>query len=387
MRINRSFIFFSSCFLLFHGGSAFAQATAGDRPLLYAGFAFTGNFANRDLLYPHTAALSAKKPGFIDDILTAKVRSHPDLLKRLSLGLGSDKEDVTSVACALVQENVEIQRIDGKYVVIAFLQANVLGFNRASSSIVASYPLRMRFTRTRNSEPSQADLRSIIQEAYTSTNPAENLIDQWLNKLENTKFKYGAGKYLRVSDISVAPEAEAVLQQSGVNLAAFKNRTANLLEAELADKANVPVVPNLVGEVGNKMALRFENAQSIQIPLPDPDYAVNFLVRGFASTTTESAGTFTDVYRSKASLAIKLPETGKTYIDEQVYDTRFVTRPKNSEIQFSKWEQYNKSLQSLLSALSKQLVNPDDGWLKEHAARQIDAKPAFLQVKQLFQEL
>jgi hypothetical protein len=33
------------------------------------------------------------------------------------------------------------------------------------------------------------------------------------------------------------------------------------------------------------------------------------------------------------------------------------------------------------------LVNPVDEWLKEHAARNLEAKTAFLQVKQLFQEL
>jgi hypothetical protein len=355
--------------------------------LLYAGFAFAGNYANRDFLYPHTAALSAKRPGFIDEIMTSKLRARPELLKRLSLAKGNTKEDVTSVACALVQENIEIQRIDGKYVVVVLMQANVLGFNRASNAIVASFPLRMRFTRTRDSEPTPGELQSIIQEMYTSTNPSENLIEQWINKLEKAKFKYGAKKYLRVIDVSLTPEAQAELQEAGINLRAFENKTANLLEAELADKANVPIVPNSEGEVGNKMSLRFENAEDLSIRLPDPDYAVKFLVRGFATKTTESTGTYTDIYRSKATLTITLPETGKVYIDEQVYDTRFVTRPKSGGVQFVKWEQFNKSIQVLLADIGKQLVNPDDEWLKEHAARKLEAKPAFLQVKQLFQEL
>lgn len=373
--------------ILTHGIPSWAQANTDDRPLVYSGFAFSGNAANRDLLYPYTAALTVKNPGFIDELLTAKLKTRPDLLKRVSLGKATGKEDVTSVACALVQENIETQRIDGRFVVIVLLQANVLGFNRASNSVVASYPLRMRFTRTKDSEPSKEELQAFIKEAYTSANPVENILDQWLNRLEKARFKYGGVKYLRVSDVSVAPEAESVLQQSGINVAAFKYKTANLLEGELADKANVPIVPNTVGEIGHKMALRFADAQSITLELPEPDYAVNFLVRGFASASSESIGTITDIYRSKATLSIQLPETGKFYIDEQVYDTRFVTRPKDSKMQFDKWEQYNKSLQVLIGALSKQVVNPEDEWLKEHASRKADAKPAFLQVKQLFQEL
>ncbi len=387
MKIRLILYFAISVFLLSHFGGVQAQAVNADRPLLYAGFAFAGNYAHRDDLYPLTSALSAKKPGFIDKILATKIRARPEILRRLMLGKGNSKEDITSVACALVQESIEVQKINGKYVVVVLMQANVLGFNRASSAVVASYPLRMRFTRTRDNEPTRAELEAIVEEAYTSPNPSENFADQWISKLEKTRFRYGAVKYLRVTDVAVGPEAEAVLQQVGINRAAFENKTANLLEAELADKANVPIVPNSEGEVGNKMSLRFDNAESIGISLPEPDYGVKFVVRGFASATTESAGAYTDIYRSKGTLTITLPVTGKVYIDEQLYDTRFVTRPKSGDVQFAKWDQFNKSLQVLISDLAKQLVNPDDEWLKEHAARKADARPAFLQVKQLFQEL
>ena len=378
----------SALFLMFASALTFAQDVSGNKPLVYAGYAFAGNYDNRESLYPFSSALIEKTPGFIDILMLEKLRTRPELLKRLSLDKADIKQDLTSVACALVQENVEIQRIDGKYLVVVLMQANVLGFNRASNSVVASHPLRMRFSRMRDSEPSRSELQTIVEEAYTSTNPAENLLDQWLIKLEKARFKAGATKYLRVSDIGVDPEAEDVLKQSGVNLAAFKNRTANLLEASLSENSGVPIVPNTVGEtIGNKMAMRFASAEAFSIALPDPDYAVSFVVRGFASKTTEGAGSFTDIYRAKGTLTIKLPDTGKTFIDEQLYDTRFVVRPKNSLVQFSTWDQYNKTLQQLIFVLGKQLVSTEDEWLKEHAARKTDAKAAFLQVKQLFQEL
>ena len=365
-----------------------AADVADSRPLVYAGFAFAGNYGNRDFLYPHSAALLEKKPGFVDDLILEKLGSNPALHKRISLDIADIKQDVTSVACALVQENIEIQQIDGNYLVIVLMQANVLGFNRATNSIVASHPLRMRFTRTRPAKPNQSELQAIIHEAYTSTNPAENLLDQWLLKLAQAKFKTGATKYLRVTDVGLTQEAETNLQQAGVNPAAFKNKTANLLEASLSDKSGVPIVPNAVGEaIGNKMALRFASAEAFSISLPEPDYSVSLLIRGFASAKTETANSLTDIYRAKATFSIKLPDTGKTYIDEQIYDTLFVTRPKNSTLQLSTWEQYNKTIQSLINSIGKQFVNPDDEWLKEHAARKIDAKPAFLLVKQLFQEL
>lgn len=387
VKFGGTFSFLLHLMILLVSGSTYAQQ-ASSRPLVFAGFAFSGDYDKRAFLYPHSAALIEKSPSFVDDLILEKFRARPNLLNRFSLDKADLKQDITSIACALVQENVEIQRIDGKYLVIVLMQANVLAFNRISNSVVASYPLRMRFSRTRNSEPSRAELLEIVSEAFTSLNPSENLLDQWLIKLENTKFRSGATKYLRVNQIDVSSEAETVIQQAGMNLAAFKNRTANLLEAALADKSGIPIVPNTVGEViGNKMALRFSSAEAFSITLPEPDYAVSFLIRGFASKTTENAVAFTDIYRAKATFTIKLPDTGKIYIDEQLYDTKFVTRPKSTDLQFSAWDQYNKTLQSLINLLGMQLVNPDDDWLKEHAARTTEAKPAFLKVKQLFQEL
>jgi hypothetical protein len=40
-----------------------------------------------------------------------------------------------------------------------------------------------------------------------------------------------------------------------------------------------------------------------------------------------------------------------------------------------------------MAELGKQLTNPDEKWLNEHASRRLEAKPAFLNVKKLFQEL
>lgn len=367
---------------------AIAQESAIQAKLLYAGFAFSGNYSNRSSLYPFTSALIDKNPAFVDDLIRQKLNTQPELLNKLSLQKADIKEDLTSVACALVQESIEVQKIDGKNLVVVLMQANVMGFNRATNSIVASYPLRMRFSRMLDSEPTPSDLEAIVRDAYTSKNPSENILDQWLIKLKATNFKSGATKYLRVSDVIVEPEAEAVLQQSSVNLAAFKNQTANLLEASLADKSNVPIVPNTVGEaIGNKIALRFASAEALNIALPDPDYAVSFVIRGFASKKTESQGSYTDIYRAKATIGIKLPESGTTYIDEQIYDTLFVTRPKSSNIQLTDWHQYLKSLQSLIHSLGTQLNGPEDDWLKDHAARAVDSKSAFLKVKKLFQEL
>ena len=371
-------------------GSSWADEK-DNRPLLYAGFAFAGNYDYRNELYPYTSEIVEQYPvGYIDGLIRNKLKNHPGVMRRITLEQGDTNKDLNSVAMALVQESVEIQEIEGKFLVIVLMQANVLAFNAESKSLVASHPIRMRFSRLRNANPSRADIKSIVLEAYTSANPNENILDQWLVKFEKTKFNSGARKYLRINDISFSPEAESLIHLQKVNINAYKNQLGNLLEASIADKSNVPIIPNTVGEaIGNKMPLRFSNAEAFEIDLPDADYAISFLVRGFAATKTESASSFTDIYRTKATITIKLNGYGQEniYFDEQLYDTLFINRPKQSGLRLSDWSQYQKSLQSLVLSLGKQFIAVENEWLENHAAKGIKARPAFDQVKKLFMEI
>ena len=370
-------------------GLTSAQTGQTDPSLLFAGFAFSGNFGHRQDLYRYSAEIAEKdNGGQLDDLLRGKLLARPQLVSRVSLQKSDGKRDMTSVAFALVQENVEIQKVDGKYWVLVTLQANVLAFNRATSSVVASYPLRMRFTRVRQTIPTSSELKAMVMEAYTSMNANENIFDQWLNKFEKIKLKSGATKYLRVTDVNITPEAERVMQSAGVSISAVKNQVANFLEAAITEKSGVPIVPNAVGEaIGSKMPLRFADASALTLTLPEEDYAITFSLRDFVSKKIEKQEYFQDIFRPKVSITIKLPASGRTYMDENLYNTLIVTRPKQADVQIKDWDQYFKTLQDLISQLGRQLSSPDDEWLKEHAARALEAKPSFLQSKQLLQEL
>lgn len=360
-----------------------------DKPMVFSGYAFAGNFSDRQHLYPHSAGIvEMEQTGYLDELLRARLQAKPQLASRVSMAKADGQTDVNSVAFALVQENVELQKLEGKFWVIIVMQANVLAFNSASKSVVASYPLRMRFTRVREIMPTDSEIKSMVMEAYTSKNPDENIFDQWLNKLDKVKLKSGATKYIRVTDISATPEAEKVMHEAGVISAAIKSQVANLLEAAISEKAGVSIVPNTMGEaIGSKMPIRFANAASFNLTLPVADYAVSFTLRDFVSKRIEKAEYFQDIYRPKANITIKLPDTGKIYVDENVYHTLFVTHPKQARLEIRDWDQYFKTLQGLIAQLATQLANPEDEWLKEHASRALEAKVGFQQTKQLFQEL
>ncbi len=366
-----------------------ALAAETEPPLLYSGFAFSGDFQNRDRLYPITAQISRDRNGtFLDEILRQKVMARPALASRLKLDLTDGKQDISSVAFALVNENVETQKVDGKLWVIVTLQANVLAFNRSSNSLVASYPLRVRSARVRETMPNAAELQAMVRDVYTTSNTGENIFDQWLNRLETIKLRKGARKYLRVTGVTMTPQAESIVKASGKDATSIKNQTANFLEAAVAEAGGIPIVPNSVGEaIGSKMAYRFANGSDLQLTLPDPDYSLTFEIRDFVSKKIEKPSYFQDIYRVKATVELKQPDLEQVILNEGVYDTAIITRPKQADVQLADWDQYYKTLQSLIQQVGKQMTHVDDAWLKDNASRESAAKPAFENTNQLIQKL
>lgn len=379
--------------LLLIGLSGVANATAPEPsdppPFVYAGFAFCGDFANRESLYPLSAELAAQDSGqFLDVKLRDKLKQRPELSSRMVTGSADPRQVSTAVAFALVQETTETQRIEGKYWAIGLLQANVLAFDPESGSLVASYPLRMRMAHALDHPPARADFRTMIESAYTALDPHTNIFDQWVTRLATLRLRNGATRYLRVTDVSLTPEAEAVIRSAAHSPEAIRNQVANFLEGAIAEGAGVPLVPNSLGEaIGAKIPFRFADGREYQLTLHPADFAISFVIRDFVSKELDATQSLQDIYRVKATVAVKQPDSGRVLVDENIYDTLIVTRPKRAAIELDLWDQYMKTLRGLINSVGVNFNSPDPGWLREHAARALEAKPGFQSVAQLMSEL
>lgn len=357
-----------------------APAMAQGTPMVYAGYAFSGDYGNRASLYPFSAELAAEeKDGYLDRLLRERIAAHPTAAARLQLDQADGALDQTSVAFALVQESVEQQRMDGKYWTILTLHANILAFNRNSNSIVASYPVRLRLTRAEAGALSPAELKEWVRSAYAGTNARANIFDQWLAALPTLKLRNSASKYLRVTEVGFTPEAEAVLGAAHLDARALRNQLANAFEASVAEAAQISVIPNSVGEaIGSKMACRFANGAQIALSLPQADFELSFTVRGFAGKTVEKPAYFQDIFRVLGAVKLTQPDLEETYLNENVYETQIVTRPREAGMELETWPQYYKTLQLLMAGVAKQMNQVDDRWLQEKASRTLEARPGFL---------
>lgn len=377
---------FLTALVLLAATEAVAQTQA---QLVYAGFGFSGDYANRSKLYPYSADLADEEDrNYFDRLLRERLAAHPQAAARLNLDQANAALDQNAVAFALAQESVEQQRMDGKYWIILTLHANILAFNKRTNSIVAAYPVRLRLARAHSTPLSPAELKEWVRSAYTSSDPGANVFDLWLDRLATLKPRNGATRYLRLTNVGFTPEATATLVAEHVDVEAMRNQIANAFEASVAEATQISLVPNSVGEaIGNKMACRFADGAEIALTLPDAEFALTFTVRGFASKTLEKPAYFQDIFRVLGAVSLMQPNLNQVYLNENVYQTEIVTRPRNAQVELSTWPQYYKTLQLLMAGVAKAMNREDDTWLAESASRGLEAKPAFLNTNNIITEL
>ena len=375
-------VIFLLVLLWWTAGTALAGTSDNFPSLDYAGFAFSGNAKD----YHYSSILAGEDGGIFDQILNERIKSRKDLKTHLNTELVEGNLDSNSVACALVQESVEFQPVYGKVLTVIVLQSNVLIFNPQSKSLVASYPLRMRFTYTNDQALSEKEIEERIKQIYHSNQP-DGFFNQWLDKLDQVHIKNGAIRRAQVIDITFTPEASKLINGLHVSDQALKTQMANLLESALSEQSKIAIIPNAVGHAVSKMALHNSNGRNWDLVLPPADYGIVFGLRDFAFKRVEKDSVVNDIFRVKASITIKDPSQPKVYLDENIYDTKFVSYTKQSGLELNQWDQFYKTSQSLIFSLSKELLINDDDWLHQHASKDLESKPAFLQINKLIQEL
>ena len=361
--------------------------------LLFSGFAFSGNYENREFLYPYSSKLAAEKINgqpSLDKVFLYRLRKNPEAISRITADLGRMGKGggQISLAFALNLEDVEYQEVGGKLIVILRLYSTVLAFDRDTNSLVATYPVRVRYSTIMQSKPDQATLLNMFRSLYLTDDLKVNAFDVWISRFNALEIKSKYAKYLQVKNITFEPEARQLIPQSGKTESALKNQIANALETAISHANNVPIVPSSAGEaVGSKMAYRFSDGNAVQLNLPLPDYEIGFTIRGFRSKSVEQAASTQDIYRVLATIKIEQPDLNKIYLDEKIFNTLIVNKPKASGLVVDPWHQHYKTLIELISDMSQQFSKVDSKWLEESAARGVAAQEAFENAVKFFNEL
>ncbi|MCK5680033.1 hypothetical protein KAI46_04395, partial [bacterium] len=147
-----------------------------------------------------------------------------------------------------------------------------------------------------------------------------NLFDECAQLLKNITLQKFYGGSIKVTDVVIEDKALPFLPERFSCDTNFENFVAQGFGKFLSKNQSVSILPYTKGyTIGNKMALRFSNAEVFQLQIPEPQFAVKLTIRGFKKVLTDkkAAGSCW-VYGSFTRISITQPLLDKTYMDEKV---------------------------------------------------------------------
>ena len=248
----------------------------------WAGFAFLGDWNQRETRYPYTAAIvteTAKKGvSVIDDILRGKIKDFTApgfILKKNKLGdLKTGK--ALSMAIALSYEDIYVLPFDGDFKASYDIAMNVVVFDFEEKKVIAVYPLRFLRNEMYKNSPTKKQHKEVIKALLTSNDRGFNLFDETIKRMQGMVIKSTYGNYLGVNSVELAPKAIDKIPNKLLQNKIIETQIAQQFEGALSKSAYVPMVPFTKGEaVGGTMAARFSNGDSFELQLPEKDYLIN----------------------------------------------------------------------------------------------------------------
>ena len=339
---------------------------------LFSGFSFTGQWDQRSELYPFASKLSTEitNEGSILDISLNKSlknfrSSNVKLLLNQAHKVGGSGPSVT-LAFGLARESVEEIKIGTDVISIYRVMTRILAFDWEAKKLIASFPIQVVYQNVTSLSPSRDDHLSIFRKMYTDTEFDGNVFNAWVNRLSRLEIKEKYGLYFGISNVSLTDAAQRQLP-SGLSLSAYSTLVAQTLESTLSKSQGISIVPFTIGEsIGKNMALRFSDATTLNLSLPEADYALDLTVKEFKNIEKikgKIRKVFVAAYINSRVFLVS-GDLDKTYFDADLkhINTMVFSTSDNVEIDF--WSTYQTALRTLLARFSSQISQRDRETLK-----------------------
>lgn len=348
-----------------------------DEPIdvTFAGFAFLGDFTQKESLYPYTSRIALEEePGKLGQSkLNHKLfNAARDEIRNPHMNLSVERAEYTnsdtiSLAFAVSTEKKRVQRFRGKYFVHHEVYAQIVVFDFEHMKIIATYPIRVQHSDFVNQEPSDDFSMDVYRKIYGLVPGMKNdIIKLWVNRMNKIHVKESYGDHhIRIVEVDVPPET---LQSVPAHLktgGSFNKEAGQLLETFLSSNQSVPVVPYAEGGSMGAMRIRFSNSEIYSFTLPEADYGLYLKVRPFQKIVVDKKN-FTQVaYGSFIDLKLREVDLDETYMDASFRHVPMTTLDKSAGTQLDDWDEFLKSLQNLFNKLTKQLSIMDSDYFDE----------------------
>ena len=338
---------------------------------LFSGFSFTGQWSQRGELYPYAAKLSEEmtdKGSILDAALNDSLKNFKPSKIKLLLNQSSKVGNGPSVTLAfgLGRESVEEVKTNTDVISIYRVMTRILAFDWEEEKLIASFPVQVVYQNVTTSSLTADEHLAIFRSMYTDLNFGGNVFTAWVDRLSEVEIKEKYGLYFGISNVSLTDAAKKQLP-SDLSLSAYSTLVAQNLESTLSKEQQISIVPFTSGEsIGKNMALRFSDATTLNLSLPEADYALDMTLKEFKNVEKikgKVRKVFVAAYvNSRVYLASE--DLNKTYFDADLkhINTMVFSTSDNVEIDF--WSTYQTALRTLLSRFSSQISQRDKKILK-----------------------
>ena len=246
----------------------------------------------------------------------------------------------------------------------------ILFYDFTDQNLIASIPFDFEIQMLSEKQLDKKDVLQRIKQFYLNDNPFEDL-ENIINDFD-IKIKYESR--IGVTKVKIMERAFEEMPMDAKNqLNSYKNLIAQTFSKRLSKHHNIAFVPFMEGQaIGKTMKLRFVETDKIySIKLPNPDYHVHIILKGFKKVLAKSS----DIenlffYGSFFEIKIFQPDIDEIYFNEALRGVTKIKVPQD-QVDVNEWRKYYYNMEILFNNFSTNITKSDKKWLKEVSKNKI----------------
>ena len=335
----------------------------------FAGLSFIGDDKDMSSAAPYAASIIRNKEALADynKRLGEALIGIEDDSVAYELGLGNSKSgNALALSLAITEEQFQAENTgSGYYAVKASTFGQIVLFDFTEKRIISTIPFITSYTDS--PKKIDDDYRSgIYKTVYSDQSKTINLINVFISRLADVNFEKPFNSWnIKLRSVSYTSNAEKALAKYGVDKDFFDVRVASQFSSAMSKRLGVPVLPFTKGQaIGGAMAMRFENADAVELELPPADYYVDLKLLGFnQKILKETTNMIYPSFISGLRVSIGDVNFNELLFSEKAQSGLVLSLSKKLEV--NEWNEFKNSLTVLSDQFCSQLAKPEKSWLKE----------------------
>jgi hypothetical protein len=351
-------------------GILFSTQSVATVKLYYAGIAYMGNYSAKETLYKYSSRLIDEDERKFQKALNVRLKSVENESFKLLIDdqtADYNQDDALTMAFALEYENVSIEKIDDIYKLDIDLRANILIFDYNEMKIISSYPIAIQLRDVAEKQPTDDDLKEIVQQLYLSNKYQINIFDEFVKRLSSLELKNSYANTIKVSKVKISSESKSNIPGIEEPMAEdnYKTFVAQMFSTYLSKNQNVSVLPYVSGHaIGKKMIVKLSNGDGFSLEIPDATFAIELeLIKLKKAQLGENSYKSIWGYASYFDVKLVIPGVDRTLVNAKFRGLVKKTISNTSAHSVDDWSIYKESMYRLFDDLTVNISEPDNAWL------------------------